>query len=373
DLAPGCAANIAPRWGRTPALRGPHRAGLRETPVLQALARAANAIKRPAQAVPRSRSSDGWIAREDVAMGTSIKVELWAEDPHVAKAAVADVMAEMRRIDATYSPHKADSELSRINRDAAAGPVAISDETLQLLKHALAFSLLSDGAFDISFASVGQHYDYRAGIAPDAATVERARASVGYRQLHVDDEVHTVRFGLPGMRIDLGGFAKGHAVDNAARLLRERGIAHAMVAAGGDSRVIGDRRGRPWSIGVRDPRRAGQMVAVLPLEDCAISTSGDYERCFERDGVRHHHLIDPATGRSAAGARSVTVLADDGLTAEALGKSLFVLGVERGLALVESLPGVDAVVVDAHGALHFSSGLLDRGPGAGAGGPPAPA
>ncbi len=164
------------------------------------------------------------------------------------------------------------------------------------------------------------------------------------------------------MRIDLGGFAKGHAVDNAVAILRRRGIAHAMVSAGGDSRVIGDRRGRPWSIGVRDPRRAGKVVAMLPLEDVSISTSGDYERYFDADGVRFHHLIDPSTGKSPSGIQSVTILADDGLTSEALSKIVFVLGVERGMALVESQQGVDAVVVDAAGALHFSSGLLAAPP-----------
>jgi thiamine biosynthesis lipoprotein len=160
------------------------------------------------------------------------------------------------------------------------------------------------------------------------------------------------------MRIDLGGFAKGHAVDNAAAILRRRGIAHAMVSAGGDSRVIGDRRGRPWTIGIRDPRRPGEVAAMLPLEDVSISTSGDYERYFDADGTRFHHLIDPATGKSPRGIQSVTILADDGLTCEALSKIVFVLGVERGMALVESQSGVDAVVVDAAGALHFSSGLM---------------
>jgi FAD:protein FMN transferase len=167
-----------------------------------------------------------------------------------------------------------------------------------------------------------------------------------------------VRFAHPATCIDLGGFAKGHAVDNAAALLARRGIRHAMVSAGGDSRVIGDRRGRPWTVGVRDPRRAGEIVALLPLEDTAISTSGDYERFFERDGERFHHVLDPRTGRSAQRVRSVTILAADGLTTEALSKTVFVLGAEAGLALIERQPGVDAVVVDADGTLHCSSGLL---------------
>jgi thiamine biosynthesis lipoprotein len=132
-----------------------------------------------------------------------------------------------------------------------------------------------------------------------------------------------------------------------------------MVAAGGDSHVMGARGDRPWTVAIRDPRREGAVVAVLPLEDVSISTSGDYERFFERDGERHHHIVDPSTGRSPSSLRSVTILGADGITCEALSKSVFVLGVERGLALIESMVGVDAVLIDDQGRLHRSSGLLD--------------
>jgi len=144
-------------------------------------------------------------------------------------------------------------------------------------------------------------------------------------------------------------------------MLKRLGIGHAVVAAGGDSHVLGDRRGRPWSIAIRDPRDRQRVVAVLPLQDTSISTSGDYERFFERDGVRHHHLIDPRTGLSPAELRSVTVLAADGLTSEALSKCVFVMGLQRGMRLIDSVPGTDAVVVDAAGNLHFSSGLAAPG------------
>ncbi|MFO1295891.1 MAG: FAD:protein FMN transferase [Rubrivivax sp.] len=201
---------------------------------------------------------------------------------------------------------------------------------------------------------------------PDDAALAAARAAVGWQHLHVDAVSRSVRFGKPGMRIDLGGFAKGHAVDNAIALLQRLGIRHAYVAAGGDSRVLGDRRGRPWSVAIRDPQRPGEIVAVLPLEDTAISTSGDYERFFDERGaggevVRHHHLIDPATGRSPRGVRSVTILAPDGLTAEALSKAAFVLGPARGLELLETIEGVDAVIIDAQGRLHATRGLVDAG------------
>jgi thiamine biosynthesis lipoprotein len=307
-------------------------------------------------------AAGGWVQRDEAIMGTAIHVELWADDRRHGDAAAAAVMDEMHRIDRAMSPHKPTSELSRINREAARQPVPLSEEMFDLVTRALAFSRLSDGAFDISYAAVGQLYDYRRRVRPSPAELERARALVGWQHLHLDTPSRTLRFGREGMRIDLGGFAKGHAVDRAAALLRRRGISSAMVSAGGDSRIIGSRRGRPWSVAIRDPRRAGEVVAVLPLEDVSVSTSGDYERYFDDqiDGVseRVHHLIDPATGRSPRHVHSVTILAADGLTSEALSKTVFVLGVQRGLALIEHQPGVDAVVVDAQGVLHASSGLL---------------
>jgi FAD:protein FMN transferase len=304
----------------------------------------------------------GWLSREEAIMGTAISVELWSDEPDRAEAAIAAVMADMHRIDHTMSPHKPASELSCINRDAAKHAVRLSDEMFHLIERAIAFSVLSDGAFDITYASVGQFYDYRNGIQPSAAELARGRAAIGHHHLLLDPAARTLRFAREGVRIDLGGFAKGHAVDRGAAILRRHGIEHGIVTAGGDSHLLGDRRGRPWSIAIADPRRRGEVVAVLPLEDTAISTSGDYERYFvDADGLRCHHLIDPKTGQSPVGVHSVTILADDGLTTEALSKTVFVSGLEKGLRLIESMPGVDAVVVDAVGALHYSSGLLAGG------------
>ena len=302
-----------------------------------------------------------WHSREEAIMGTAVRVELWSDDRTEARHAIDAVMAEMHRIDRAMSPFKPDSELSLINRDAAAMAMTISDEMFRLIARAIDFSKLSDGAFDITYASVGHLYDYRQRIKPSDAALAAARAAIGWRHLLLDPKNHTLRFAREGVRIDLGGFAKGHAVDNAAAILRRHGITNAIVSAGGDSRVIGDRRGRPWTIGVRDPRRAGEVVALLPLEDVAVSTSGDYERFFVADGVRCHHVIDPKTGKSPSSVHSVTIVADDGLTSEGLSKSVFVLGLERGMRLVESQRGVDAVVVDAEGVLHYSSGLLAGG------------
>jgi FAD:protein FMN transferase len=310
-----------------------------------------------------SAAKAGWVRREEAVMGTAISVELWAEDNRAGESAAAAVMAEMHRVDRAMSPHKPGSELSRINREAHRQAVPLSDEMFSLVQRALAFSESTGGAFDISYAAVGQLYDYRKHIRPDPAALAKARECVGWRMLHLDSHARTLRFEREGMRIDLGGFAKGHAVDNAAAALLRRGVKNAYISAGGDSRVLGDRRGRPWSVAVRDPRSDG-VVALLPLQDVSVSTSGDYERYFDDGAERVHHLIDPATGQSPRDVRSVTVLAEDGLTCEALSKAVFVLGAQKGLALVENLPGVDAVVVDAQGRLHFSTDLIQAQPAA---------
>ena len=166
-----------------------------------------------------------------------------------------------------------------------------------------------------------------------------------------------MRYSHPGVSIDLGGIAKGYAVDRCVEMLRGAGITQGMVAAGGDSRIIGDRLGRPWTVGVQDPREKTQMIALLPLVDTAVSTSGDYERYFEEEGVRYHHIINPGSGDSARDVRSVTILGPEGLFTDALSTAVFVLGREEGLTLIDTLPGVDAVVVDGAGELRYSADI----------------
>jgi thiamine biosynthesis lipoprotein len=263
----------------------------------------------------------------------------------------------MHRIDALMSHYKPESQLSRINRDAAATPVRVDRELAELIVRALEFSELSGGAFDITYASVGYLYDYREHRHPTDAEIEAALPAINWRHVVVDREASTVRFLKPGVRIDLGGIAKGHAVDRCIGLLRARGITNASVSAGGDSRLLGDRRGRPWVVGIRHPDDRERVIARIPLADAAISTSGDYERYFDEDGVRYHHIINPRTGRSATGVRSVTVIGPDATLTEGLTKSVFILGPERGLALVEAQADADAVVVTADGKVFYSKGL----------------
>jgi thiamine biosynthesis lipoprotein len=255
------------------------------------------------------------------------------------------------------SHYRPESQLSRVNREAGAGPVRVDPELAQLVARSLEFSALTGGAFDISYASVGYLYDYREQRHPTEEQIRAALPGVNWRHIEVDLAASTIRFLRPGMRIDLGGIAKGHAVDRSIAILRGLGIEHASVTAGGDTRIIGDRFGRPWVVGIRHPDDPGRVIARIPLEDVAISTSGDYEHYFDEGGVRYHHIIDPKTGKSARGVRSATIIAPTSTLAEGLTKGVFILGPERGIALAESQPEVDAVVVRDDGKVFYSKGL----------------
>ncbi len=290
-------------------------------------------------------------------MGTRIAVELWANDPLLARRGIDAVMADMHRTDRLMSTYKPDSQLSQVNAHAFDRPVQVDADIIDVVEKSLEYSRLSDGIFDITYASVGYLYDYRAQLHPTDEQIAAGLQAIDYRRLQVDREAQTIRFLRPGMRIDLGGFAKGWAVDRGVEILRELGIEHAMVNAGGDTRLLGDRRGKPWIVGIRDPRRDGAVVTRIPLADEAISTSGDYERYFEQDGVRHHHILVPGTGKSPSDVRSVTVIGPNATRTDGLTKPIFILGVERGMEYVRRVGDVEAVIVDNQGRVYYSPGL----------------
>lgn len=298
-----------------------------------------------------------WHVREAAIMGTRVAVELWQEDRGKAEKAIEAVLAEMRRVDALMSHYRPDSQLSLINERAAIEPVPVDPELAALIARAVEFSRLTEGAFDITYASVGHLYDFRARARPSEEQIAAGLPAVDWRHVEVDRAASTVGFSRPGVRIDLGGIAKGYAVDRAIGILQARGIRDASVTAGGDSRILGDRRGRPWVVGIRHPDDARDVIARIPLEDAAISTSGDYERYFDEEGQRFHHIINPRTGRSAGEVRSVTIIGASATETDALSTSVFVLGPERGLALIEKLGELDAVIVRSDGKVLYSSGL----------------
>jgi len=299
-----------------------------------------------------------WHKQEQAIMGTLVSVELWHDKRLQAEKCISLVMANMRHIDSSMSPFKDDSELSRLNRAAANKPVKVSKELFQLISQANRISEQTGGKFDITFASAGRLYDYRKAIRPSDTELKQLLKAINYRHIQLNPRKRTIRFLHPQVYIDLGGIAKGHAVDQAIRILQQCGVKHALVSAGGDSRILGDKLGLPWMTGIRHPREKNGFAVVLPLTNTAISTSGDYERYFIEDGVRYHHIISPESGRPADKARSVTILGKDATTTDALSTAIFVMGPGKGLQTIEQLPGIEAIIIDAAGKIHYTSGLL---------------
>lgn len=301
-----------------------------------------------------------WYSYQSEVFGTSFELQLWADNQQAADGAMQLVEAEMWRIHHLLSPYESESELSFVNGSAGIGPVDISAELSGLLATTLYYSELTEGAFDPSFASVGWYYDYKNGEKPDQELIDAMRPAINYRLIMLDTETHRVDLQHKNMKLDLGGSAKGYAMDRAAEILRSLGIEHATVSAGGDMRVLGDKRGRPWVVGIRNPRQE-QTAIRLPLENVAVSTSGDYERFFiDTDtGDRIHHILDPSTGQSADKLASVTVIGERGIDTDPLSTSIFVLGAVKGLALINSMSGFDAILIDSAGRVHFSQGLSE--------------
>ncbi len=300
-----------------------------------------------------------WVRRvTDGIMGTRITVEVWADDEAKGNQAIEAVLDEMRHIDETMSTYKPTSEVSQVNARAADGPMHISRELFDLLTTARQYSEITDGAFDITYASVGYLYDFRKHVRPDDAEIARALPAINYRHVVLDPANQTVLFSQKGVRIDLGGIAKGYAVDRGIDALKGLGYTRAYVGAGGDSRIIGDRFGTPWIVGIRDPMKGeGNVIARIPLVDAAISTSGDYERFFEEKGVRYHHIIDPHTGHSASKVRSATVIGPYATRTDGLSKTAFVLGPEKALAIYNRLPDIDAIIVKLDGTVVTTEGM----------------
>ncbi len=302
---------------------------------------------------------DNWWSEERAIMGTEVRVELWHIQQAEACAAIEDVMLELERIEQAMSPFLPTSLLTQLNENAARRPVTVGEELYNLIAHSVEFSAMTDGAFDVTYASAGRFYDYRKKVSPDADALAQVIDAIDYKHLEFNSRKYSIRYLNENVYVDLGGIAKGYAVDRGIEVLISKGFTQAVVAAGGDSRILGDRQGEPWIVGIRDPRKEDTMVAVLPLVDISVSTSGDYERYFERDGVRYHHIIDPDTGDSARDVRSVTILGDQAVMTDALSTSVFVLGTMRGLELINRMKDVDAIVVDGNGVMHVSNSLLE--------------
>ena len=298
-------------------------------------------------------------------MGTELKVSVWTSDEARAETATAAVFREFDRLDAMMSVWKGGSDIVRLNAAAGERAVPVSPETREVLNVAHQISDQTGGRFDVTFAALSGlwKFDYqdKDNSIPDPREIKRRLPLINYRDLVVDDVAGTAELTRKGMRVNLGGIGKGYAVDRAVDIMRRSGLRDFMIQAGGDMYVAGKRGDRAWRLGIRDPRGpADRVFATLDLTDGTFSTSGDYERYFMKDGRRYHHILDLSVGEPARLCRSVTLVTERAVIADALAKGVFILGPDAGMALIERTPGVQGVIVSAKNDVSISSGLKHK-------------
>lgn len=318
---------------------------------------------KPAEAGPPRK-----VELVERAMGTEVTLIAFTEpqvDETTTRQALREAFAEVVRLEQLMSEWRPDSEVSKINQQAGEA-VTVSPETYDVIAKALWASRVSQGTFDISFMPLNQLWRFGDAAedqprVPSRQAVKQRLALVDYRRVQLDPTTRSVRL-EPKMAVGLGGIAKGYAVDRAAAVLRARGLTSFLVQAGGDLYGAGRKPdGSAWVSGVQDPRGVrGSYFAVVELTDHAFSTAGDYARAYLVGGKRYHHILDPRTGYPARACRSVTVWAKDALLADAIDDAVFILGPERGLALIESLDGAGAVIVDADNRVWLSERVKSK-------------
>ncbi len=283
------------------------------------------------------------------AMGSPCEVQLYTDDkPHAQR--VADMaMADVWRIEARYSRYREDSVLSAINLVAAkGGVVAIDEETAALLNYADTCYQQSDGLFDITSGVLRQAWDFKSQKIPQKAIIKQLLSRVGWDKVRLS--AAQIRFKRPGMQLDFGGIGKEYAVDRAAAICREHGIEHGLIDLGGDVKIIGPHAdGRPWSVGLRHPRKSGALLTTIMVYSGAIASSGDYERCIVVKGQRYSHVLNPKTGWPVNGLVGVTVLADHCVIAGSA-CTIAMLMENRGKQWLDEL-GLQHIWMDTQGSI----------------------
>lgn len=280
-----------------------------------------------------------------------------------ARKAQDEAYRELDRLGRLLNFYADDSELAAINRNAGVGPVRVSPDTLEIVQAAIHAGRETEGGFDVTVGPLVRLWDFKKQVLPTAADVAKRLPLVGYGNIVVDPAASTVFLKKPGVQMDLGGILKGFAADKAVEVLKKNGIEDGIVAVAGDIKAFGRQPdGRPWNIGIQNPRQQGDddaLLATVALENQGISTSGDYQRYFIRDGVRYHHLLNPETGFPEGRCRSVTVVAAQAVLTDAFATGIFVMGPEKGIAVLERL-GMDGVIVAGNGKILMTKGMDKR-------------
>jgi thiamine biosynthesis lipoprotein len=298
-----------------------------------------------------------------IKMGSRFELTVVADDGAEARRALERAWSEIDRLEAMISSWSESSETAEINRRAGERPVVVSPELFGLVARSLKVAELTGGAFDPTFAALSGLWDFKSPTPaiPSAEAIRSALEKVGTSHVELDREARTVYLTEPGVRLGFGAIGKGFAANSTVRLLRSLGIESGVVSAGGDLFAFGRREdGTPWRVGIADPRDEERSFATLLVSEQAVATSGDYESFFELDGQRYSHILDPHTGWPVQEVRSATVICADAELADALATAISVMGIEQGLRLIDRLQGIEALMVDGEGRMHFSANLRSQ-------------
>ncbi len=295
-------------------------------------------------------------------MGSRWEITLVCEDSLVAEQNIDTVIAEVTRIEYLLSDWKTETQVSEINRQAGRAPVRVDAEVLALTQRALNWSQITGGAFDISFASMDRIWKFDGSMTemPTPEAIGKSVEKVGYKNIVIDTIASTVFLKLPGMKIGFGALGEGYAADRCRELMEAKGIKAGIINGSGDMSVWGQHpSGKPWTIGIAHPLQPGELFAVIPLQQKAVATSGNYEKFVVFNGKRYAHIINPATGYPATGLTSVTVMGPFAEQANGLSTSIMVLGAKAGHRLLKSFPAYSSVIITDKGKV-LTSGNLSR-------------
>jgi thiamine biosynthesis lipoprotein len=300
--------------------------------------------------------------RTQMHMGTLVSITAVGRTQEEANAAITAGFQEVKRLEQLLSTWISDSELSQVNAAAGRSAVRVSLETMVLVRKSIQVAEMTEGAFNIAIGPAVDAWNISAEPRlPAAEELAALKPLIDLQHVHTDVWERTIYLEKPGMRVDVGGIGKGYAADQAVLVMKKAGAMAGVVALSGDIKTFGRLPdGSKFPVGIRHPRKEGEILAEIELQDEAISTAGDYERFFEKEGIQYHHILDPHTLQPARGCQSVTVIAQEGIWADGLDTGIFVLGPERGMELVEHLDNVEAIIVDNAGRVLVSSGLQHR-------------
>lgn len=293
-------------------------------------------------------------------MGSRFDITIVSKDSISANAFINEAVAEITRIEKLISSWDSNSQTAEINRNAGIKPVKVDLELFQLIERSKQISKITDGAFDISYASIDKvwHFDGSMTRKPTEEEITNSVAKIGYQNIVLDKENQTVFLKLEGMKIGFGALGKGYAADKVRTLLKAKNVSAGIINASGDLTTWGKQpNGTDWMVGITNPLNKNKIFSWFPVVDAAVATSGNYEKFVEFNGVKYSHIIDPRTGYPATGLVSVTIFANSAELSDALATSVFIMGAETGINLINQLNGVECIIVNSENKIFNSKNI----------------